>query len=223
MDFDCGIYAIICPSGKRYIGQSHSLRDRFRQHLRQLRAGTHNCKALQREFLAHGEQCILFAKIAIVPVQDLSFREQEQIDECPSELLLNSRMLINTPRRLENYSAESRAALSRAVTGPKNPNWGKSLSAEHRTKLSAAQKNALLNPEYRAALSAKGALRVGAKNPKARAVLCIEKDQKFGSFSDAVRWLKENGWPRANSTRLVETCRGKARSAYGYTWKYASD
>ena len=49
-------------------------------------------------------------------------------------------------------------------------------------------------------------------------VKCIELDEVFDSAKDAALWLnKKNG----NST-ITKCCKGKYKSAFGYTWKYVN-
>lgn len=218
LNFDCGIYAIISPTGERYIGQSQSLKKRWADHIRYLKAGKHNCENLQNAFNAGGELSLRFVKLAIVPIAQLSFREQEQIDQCPEELLLNKQRTVFEPRRGDSYGALARKASSRAKSGANNPNWKKSPSAAQREKLSTATKLAMQNPEYRKILSD---TKMGSKNPNAKAVVCIETGTQFDSFNDAVRWLKENGKDQASNSSLVGNCKGRCKSAYGYTWRYA--
>ena len=45
-----GIYAIISPSGRQYIGQSDFIESRFEKHKHNLMRGTHDCVALQHEW-----------------------------------------------------------------------------------------------------------------------------------------------------------------------------
>lgn len=57
-------------------------------------------------------------------------------------------------------------------------------------------------------------LKIASKNKIS--VKCIELDMVFDSAGDAADWLNEiNG--RSNITAC---CKGKQKSAYGYTWKY---
>jgi len=52
-------------------------------------------------------------------------------------------------------------------------------------------------------------------------VLCIETGQVFGNQSEAARWLRVNGHPKATVTNISSIVRGIGKSAYGYTWRYA--
>jgi group I intron endonuclease len=63
--------------------------------------------------------------------------------------------------------------------------------------------------------------RRGENSPFSKPVICIELDKQFGGFSEAARWLHENGFPKASNSALVSVCKGKQKSAYGFRWKYA--
>lgn len=90
-----GIYAIIhLPSGKRYIGSSRNLRDRWRSHLKALKAGKHHCAYLQNAWNKYGadqfefqilEQCLGEGVILVA-------REQAWIDRYKKKLY-NARKL----------------------------------------------------------------------------------------------------------------------------------
>lgn len=47
--------------------------------------------------------------------------------------------------------------------------------------------------------------------------------QEFVVMRDAVRWLRDNGWPRASSGCLSDCANGNRNSAYGYTWEYIDE
>lgn len=76
------------------------------------------------------------------------------------------------------------------------------MSAEHKRKLSQGQ--------------------MGALNPVAVSVVCIETGQIFECIKDATNWLKSLGWISAQTTPITRNIQGrKYKKAYGYTWKYA--
>lgn len=46
---------------------------------------------------------------------------------------------------------------------------------------------------------------------------------KYASVEDAVRWLRENGAPKASHSNITDVCRGRRATAYGYSWVYWSE
>lgn len=46
---------------------------------------------------------------------------------------------------------------------------------------------------------------------------------EFYSLNEAVRWLRDNGKPKAFKKSISMCCNGKHKKAYGYGWKYAED
>lgn len=98
-----------------------------------------------------------------------------------------------------SHSEETIKKMSLARSGDKNPNYGKKFSEEHRKKISETHKGLL----------------VGEKNPAAKAVVCIETQQKFPTMKSAsifANCCKES---------LSQAVRNPNRSAGGYHWKYA--
>lgn len=142
MNFDCGIYSITSPSGKVYIGQAQSIKYRWREHRKELRAGRHRNQPLQRAFFKFGEENLIFAKIAIVPVDQLTVREQEQIDAYVNagerHMLYNTALCAEASARGLKRNSQTRARIAAAKTGSKNHNFGKKFSPEHRAKIAAS-------------------------------------------------------------------------------------
>lgn len=271
MNPDCGIYSITSPSGKQYIGQALSFKKRWWEHLSHLRNGRHHCKGLQNAYAKYGEGALVFEVVVIVPVDQLSAREQLEIDARPRAMLYNTALFVLRPRfglkhsketraklslaaknrpieyrqklsagRIGKiHSAESRLAMSLALSGPNHPNWGKPHSAERLANLTKSQQNR--SPEWRANIAAAkiGKSRsletiakisasrigknVGADNPSSRPVICVDLGTTFDALSSAEQWLRSNGYPKAASSAITRVCKGKLKSAYGFRWKYADE
>jgi group I intron endonuclease len=235
LNFDCGIYAISSPDGKDYIGQAQSFTARWDKHRSELRKGRHHCKSLQQAFDRFGEATIRFKKIAIVPVEDLNRREQEQLDAWPIEARHNSNGRAHSGSRGLKRSEEFRKHCSERQKG-KNAYWyGKKMPAATLEKLSKASKGRKLNEETRARMSASAKTRAQSDEHKARfrairnmtdhsafkkSVVCIEAGVEFESLAAATEWIRSNGHPRASQGNISSACTGRSRKSYGYTWRY---
>ena len=46
---------------------------------------------------------------------------------------------------------------------------------------------------------------------------------KFKALSDAAEWLQANGRAKAAASHIVECCRGRIKSAYGFVWSYVTE
>ena len=123
---DGGIYEIVSPSGKRYIGSAAVFRERWHAHKARLCKGTHHCIALQRAWNRYGEAMMVFAIIEIIPNptrEALVTREQWYLD--------NTQNLYNTCK------------LARSRLGVAHPESVKK-------RIGKASKAALAKPEVRA-------------------------------------------------------------------------
>lgn len=66
----------------------------------------------------------------------------------------------------------------------------------------------------------------GRGNAKSKKVKMLDKDslcmiKEFESIELAVKYLKGNGKPKANSSSISQNCNGiRYKSAYGYVWRY---
>lgn len=61
---------------------------------------------------------------------------------------------------------------------------------------------------------------IGAKNGSARAVYCLELDRTFPTMNEAMFCI---GRHASSTTGIVNCCTKKAKSAYGYHWRYADE
>jgi hypothetical protein len=50
-------------------------------------------------------------------------------------------------------------------------------------------------------------------------VLCEETGVVYSCVADAVRWVNQTN-PKAAKTLVCKSCKGKVKTAYGYTWSY---
>lgn len=70
-----GVYRIVSPSGKCYIGMTtKSFANRWNEHYRLIKSGRHHCKGLQQAFLKYGIENMLFEIL-----EDMTGYGQEEI------------------------------------------------------------------------------------------------------------------------------------------------
>lgn len=106
------------------------------------------------------------------------------------------------------HTPETRARMSKAHTGMIR-------SAEYCANLSRALRGIKRSPETRAKVSAakKGQL-VGAVNPIARAVRCVETGTIYPAIAEAARATNTRG------SKITLCCQGKRHTTGGYHWEY---
>lgn len=132
-----GIYQILNKvNGKRYVGSSINLEARWGAHLRSLRRGQHCNPHLQCAFDKYGEECFAFEVLEHVEhLVQLIPREQHYLDAPNPEY--NTCPTAGSPLG-RRATEETRKRLSEALSGEKNPQWGKHPSEETRRKQSVA-------------------------------------------------------------------------------------
>jgi hypothetical protein len=117
------------------------------------------------------------------------------------------------PNYGKHYSQEERKRLSELLSGENGPMYGKHHSEETRRKISEANTNP--SEETRQKMrEAKFGMYDGDKNPRAKAVMCLETKTIYGAASIA---SKQTG---INATNIRQCCRGDKKSAGGYKWKF---
>lgn len=152
-----GIYAITNrANGKRYIGQSSALRDRWLFHKSALRRGKHCNRIIQNAWNRYGEAAFEFTIIEEAKPEDLCEREQHWIDTLRPEY--NIAPVAGTTRGMKHppRTAEFRERMRKQSTGRKHSPEsiermraipGRPLSAEAKAKLAAHDRSYLHSPE----------------------------------------------------------------------------
>jgi len=102
-------------------------------------------------------------------------------------------------------SEEARAWLGSLRKGKPSPMLGKRLTPEAKKRLSEINSGEK-HPQYGM---------TGIKNPKAKAVRCIETGVVYGCRSEAAEVLGLSDYSHIGSA-----CNGSRKTAYGYTWEY---
>lgn len=132
---ESGIYQVLnLVSGKRYIGSSTDIKRRWRRHFFDLRHGCHHNLHLQCAFDKYGEQALDCSVLELVKdVSQLIAREQHYLDTLRPEY--NVSQIAESPLGCRR-SSEMRARMSEAVSGDRNPMYGKHHSEETKRKIS---------------------------------------------------------------------------------------
>lgn len=77
----CGIYAIVAPNGRRYVGQSRAIEMRLNYHEERLNRGKHNSVALQHAYNEdRNSERLLAWRFATLVVCDINIT-QPSLDE----------------------------------------------------------------------------------------------------------------------------------------------
>lgn len=137
-----GIYQIVSPSGRRYVGSSANVRSRWSGHRISLTKGNHHCRALQFAANKYGVDNLEFSLLERCAVEDLTVREQHYIDQRTDNY--NSAPVAGSIRGFK-LSEETKRRMSESATG-------KPCSAETRAKMSAYSRNR--SPEHLSKLAA---------------------------------------------------------------------
>jgi group I intron endonuclease len=228
MNNDTGVYAITSPSGRKYIGSTISFERRWKEHRQYLRQGRHHSSALQRAWDKYGEEAMVFEKIALCSITDLLAVEQARIDSLEPEYNIcrvagNSTGVRRTEetRKLQSSLKKGRPPPNKGKPSPMRGVKTKPQSAETKRKISLA-KMGCASPRKGVQFTDEHLIKItGANSANAKPVICIETGRQFWGAREAQQWLRENGWPRAANQNISLCCNGKARYAYGFTWRFA--
>lgn len=107
------VYAFISYSTRKlYVGSSQRLRCRYFEHLRLLRCSRHHNRHLQHTFDKYGESDLCFVVLAFGTNSTVLLLEQFYLDTLPKNLLMNHAVDAKAPMKGKTLTAEHRAKLS---------------------------------------------------------------------------------------------------------------
>lgn len=151
-----GIYQIVSPSGRRYIGSAVNLSKRWAEHRRHFVRGNHHCRGLARAVSKYGLAAMIFEVLEACAVTDLLAREQYYLDARPRSGLYNSTLTAGSMRGFK-HSESTKLRMRKARVGKKMPestrailiaiNTGKKATTKTREKMRAAHKRYRDDPE----------------------------------------------------------------------------
>jgi group I intron endonuclease len=79
-DHQAGVYRVVAPDGRFYVGSAVNFASRWRVHRHHLRRGTHHNRALQAITAKHGVDALMFERLIICAPADVVMYEQAAID-----------------------------------------------------------------------------------------------------------------------------------------------
>lgn len=144
VEMNSGIYIILSPSNRCYIGSTNNFTRRNKKHFYELNLGKHHCDGLQAAWNKYGES-LKFIIIEHCAVEKLVEREQWWMDNHRSfwGRMYNSSSIAGRPE----HTPEVRAKIGAAQRGRKH-------TREHREKVAAAGRGRKHTPETKAKMSA---------------------------------------------------------------------
>lgn len=151
-----GIYQIRnLVDGKKYIGSSVNLGERFLDHRRELNTSKHCNPYLQAAWLKYGESKFTFEILSLCNPSDTLTEEQIAIEiaesECGWDMLYNLSKKAGAPMAGRKHTPESIRKIKEAMSLPRKgrtKDWKH--SEEWKEKASKSQKRAWMNGERKA-------------------------------------------------------------------------
>ena len=222
-----GIYLITnMVNGKIYVGQAMDIEDRWANHRAGLNGGYHVNKHLQRAWDKYGADSFSFTVLTECAEEQLNTMEEYFIfclDSYDSRVGYNKnygggggRPTEETKKKIGEFhkgktlSAETKRKLSEF-------HKGKTLSAETKRKLSESNKGKTLSAETKRKLSE------SQKNDKKKSKTVIGIHKVTGLIVEYPSTREARRQTGIDNSYIAHCCKGKAKSAGGYTWMYAEE
>ena len=120
-----------------YVGSSVNIERRWKQHHRRLKKNTHDNQYMQNAYNKYGTDAFKYEILEICPAELILEREQERLNS-KSYAYNICTVAGSTAGRV--LSAEHKARISAANKGKTSHRSGQKISAEHKAKIGAANK-----------------------------------------------------------------------------------
>ena len=213
-------------NGKIYIGQTtRSLKQRWKDH----RCEAKDCKrgrAIHRAIHKYGVENFTIEQIdCAITQEELNEKERYWIKYYESNTSKGYNLTDGGDCFKMTESVKLKLSeFAKTRVGDKNSHYGVPMSLENRLKISAVnklrtgEKNSFYGKhhteESKQKMRGKRPSISGAKNPKAKKVLCVETGSVYECGAIA---SKETG---VNYSSLRNCCQGNRKTAGGYHWRY---
>ena len=214
-----GIYCIEnLVNGKKYIGQSVDMPNRWYRHKYELTNNIHFNDYLQMAWNKYGECNFTFYILETCDINDLDNRETYYIDfyestnrtkgynlktggQCGAKCSEEARLKISKALQGHEVSLESREKISKNhadVSGKNNGMYGRKHTDEAKMKVSQANKGRI------------------SHRRNFNKVYCVELNIEFIDATYAGKELK------LDSSAILKCCRGERKTCGGYHWKFVN-
>lgn len=209
-----GIYKIQSKSKPErcYIGSAVNLSNRWSVHQKDLRKNSHASMKLQRHYNKYGFADLDFSIIENCSKNSLIEREQFYIDNL--DPFFNISKVAGSPMLNRKHSEKTRKQMSKSHIGLQTWCVGKSLSEEHKKKLSIASSKALKGRKH--------SEEHNRNNGLARRIPILQFNKEgelIREWDSATSASKELRLDKAN---INSCCRNKYghKTVGGFVWKY---
>lgn len=186
-----------------YVGETNNIDRRWREHKKEIVSGEHPNYNL-RKF----KKCIDRLIFKIISV------------ESSKKDALNKEYAMRPVKGLGMNIATGGSDFE-GMCGKNNPMYGKTLTNEHKSKISVGNRGKKVDNEGRkniskAKLGNKNPMYgiVGKDHPKSVRVYCIDLHKEFDSALEAAIFVEGQNY------NIIACCRGKRKSHKGHKWKY---
>lgn len=217
----CGIYCIEnLTNGKRYIGQSVNIYERWENHKYALNGNRHGNEHLQRAWNKYGVLSFSFSILEKCEQDKLDLRESYWVNYYDS--FKNGYNMTDGGEANPMSYSNLRKKVSEGIKG--NKHWlGKHHKEETKKKISHGNKGKIVSEETRKKLSIAKSYpngRIGKQSVLSKSIKQIDKyTGEILNIFESIRQAEISVYGKSTGN-IGKVVSGKNKTAYGYKWEY---
>ena len=213
METNYKVYVHIAPNGKRYYGITKQKVEKRWKNGKGYKYHDYFYKAINKHGWDNFEHIVIARGLSEEEAKWLEVELIRELDTTNREYGYNiTKGGDSNSMKGKTLSEEHRKKMSEAKKGKKR----KKHTEEHKQKISESLKGRTFSEESRKKLSE---AKKGKNNPKATKVYCVELDMVFNTITEASKFV---GCSHGNISDVLNPNKCN-KTAGGYHWKYAED
>jgi group I intron endonuclease len=201
------IYIFTFPNGKKYIGQTNNLKNRYRCHKKDNQLVDRAIRKVGWENVLRNEmEC---SEELLDETEKIWIKNFDTLHPKGYNLESGGNRNKHLSKKTKEMISKSKKGKNYGMIGENHPMFGKHHTSEAKKRISKAQKGKILSKTTKEKMS---------KNRIKKSIFQFSKESQFiKQWNSAIQIEKELGFSHQH---IGKVCMGKRKTAYGFIWKF---